>query len=249
MGYKLGVIGGMGPKATSVFMDKVIEKTVANSDQEHIDMLILNHASLPDRTEIILNEQEEMFLEMIKRDFQLLEGTGIENIAIPCNTSHYFFKQLQAMTSIHIINMVEETVKEVYKRYGSKSKVGLLATKGTIHSGVYERSCQDYNIDLYIPPEHIQEQMMDIIYEHVKGALDLDGSHLEKLIKELVLKEGCDSVILACTELSCLPLSSEVAAYTLDAMEVLVERAIQLSGKEVKQSSLTLVQERDRLAK
>ncbi|MBO9596318.1 MAG: aspartate/glutamate racemase family protein, partial [Cohnella sp.] len=139
---RLGIIGGMGSKATAVFMDMLVEHTKAERDQDHIDMVILNHASLPDRTEVIIAGEHDRFLGAVKGDIRLLEHAGVANIAIPCNTSHYFHNQMQAMTDIPIIHMVDETLQEIGRRYEAGSKVGILATNGTLRSGIYKKACE-----------------------------------------------------------------------------------------------------------
>ena len=238
----LGVIGGMGPKATSVFFDKVVESTAADKDQDHIDMVILNHATLPDRTEAILTNREALFLEAVKKDFKLLELAGVANIAIPCNTSHYFYEEMQALTDTPIINMVDETLKSIYLTYGEDTKVGILATKGTISSGIYEKECNKYNMKLHVPTDAVQKQTMDIIY-NIKGDVAIDPGSLEDLVRDLIFHENCSCVILACTELSCIQISSDVAKYCVDAMNVLVERSIELSGaisKNAKNNAIPL---------
>jgi len=232
--YSLGIIGGMGPKATSVFFDKIIENTEAHKDQDHINMIILNHGTLPDRTTAIFENTGNVFLEDIKKDIKLLEMAGVNNIAIPCNTSHYFYEDLAKLTDMNIINMIEETVKEIYHQYGTDRKVGILATKGTISSGIYETVCKKYNIKLHVPSESVQDQTMKIIYDNVKGNLSQDSSELESLIKDFIEKENCSCVILACTELSCINLGADIKEYCIDALEVLVHRSIELSGKNIK---------------
>ncbi|MGO4539434.1 aspartate/glutamate racemase family protein [Paenibacillus sp. 2TAB19] len=228
----LGVIGGMGPKATSVFFDKVIEHTAADRDQEHINMIILNHVTLPDRTSVILSGQGELFLEAIEKDFKLLELAGAAHIAIPCNTSHYFYDQMQEMTTVPIINMVDETLKAIHAKYGDNSKIGILATTGTINSGVYKAGCESYNMKLHEPNEAIQELVMDIIYNQVKSNLEVDPAVLEGIINELVYQEGCNCVIIACTELSCIPINKQTMEISIDAMQVLVDQSIVRSGKQ-----------------
>ncbi|MFO1446439.1 aspartate/glutamate racemase family protein [Bacillus sp. Bva_UNVM-123] len=229
----LGVIGGMGPLATSVFFERVIENTVANADQDHINMVILNHATLPDRTNVILNKKEDTFLQAIEKDIKLLEHAEVANIAIPCNTSHYFYEQMQAMTNINIINMVEETCKEIQKRFGERSKVAILATTGTVQSGVYAKGCDQYKIQLHVPNEVFQDEVMNTIYS-IKSDLPVDVSVIEGIIRELVTKENCSCVILACTELSCMKLSEDVEKFCIDAMDVLVEKSIKYSGGIIK---------------
>src|SRR5699024_988126 len=123
------------------------------------------HATLPDRTEVILQTKGELFLEAIQDDFTLFEHANVKNIAIPCNTSHYFFEELQKMTNINIINMVQMTIETILTLFGAHSKVAILATDGTINSKVYENECHKYNIIPHIPNETDQQKIMDMIYQ------------------------------------------------------------------------------------
>ncbi|WP_138419093.1 aspartate/glutamate racemase family protein [Aquibacillus sediminis] len=225
----LGVIGGMGPKATSVFFDKVIDYTDADKDQDHINMVILNHATLPDRTKVILNGEETQFLDEIKSDINLLESAGVANIAIPCNTSHYFYDQMQTLTTIPIINMVDETVRYIAETFGINSKVGILATNGTIRTRIYERACNNHQLNLHVPDDQLQNQIMGIIYNDIKSGTGVNITVIEEIINHLISKEACDCVILACTEFSVVSLSEQVNKYCVDAMNILVQESIRRS--------------------
>ncbi|MCH1625909.1 aspartate/glutamate racemase family protein [Ferdinandcohnia quinoae] len=231
----LGVIGGMGPKATSVFFEKIVENTEAHKDQDHINMIILNHATLPDRTTAILTNNDHDFLNVVEHDIKLLEGANVSHIAIPCNTSHYFYDRMQAMTSVPIIHMVDETMKKIYEKYGEHTKIGIMATSGTISSGIYKKTCDKYNMELQIPNQLLQDQIMDIIYNKVKSDLKVEIKEIDEIVFDFI-NNGCSCVILACTELSCIKLSEDVQKYCIDAMDVLVEKSIELSGKKRKQS-------------
>lgn len=230
---KLAIIGGMGPLATKVFYEKTIKNTVASKDQEHIDIIILNHATMPDRTEAILEGRESHFLETIKKDFELLEKTDVSNIAIPCNTSHYFYKQMQEITTINIINMIEKTANHIYNQYGEGSKVAILATDGTISTGIYKDECLIHQLIPYHLDELNQKNVMEIIY-NIKADVDYKPEELEDIITHLVTKEHCSCVILGCTELSSVKLKKEIKQYCVDPLEILVDISIKLSGKESK---------------
>lgn len=230
---KLGVLGGMGPAATSVFFEKVIENTEAAKDQDHIDMVILNHATIPDRTEAILKQKGQEFLKAIKKDFQVLEYAGVSNIAIPCNTSHFYIREMREMTEINIINMIEETVKFIRGKFGVGAKVGILATNGTIDSGIYQHGCEEYGLAPAIPAISQQQKVMRTIYDF-KADKQVNPGEVEAIIDRMVHEEGCSCVILGCTELSCLDLNEEIAAYCVDAMQVLANQSIKLSGKKLK---------------
>lgn len=231
---KLGVLGGMGSKATAVFFEKVISNTHSTNDQDHINMVILNDTNLPDRTKAILEKREQDFLKIVEQDLKIFEYAGVNNIAIPCNTAHYFYDQIQEKTDIHVINMIEETVKEIYNRYGKGAKVGILATTGTINSGIYQKECINYQLIPYVPTEEVKQIVMDVIYKDVKRDLNLDGSKIEAIVQQLIIKENCQCVILACTELSCLHLKEHVSKFCIDAMDVLIKTAIEKCGKRVK---------------
>ncbi|MBM7567483.1 aspartate racemase [Paenibacillus sacheonensis] len=219
----------MGPKATSVFIDQIIDGTAADSDQDHIDMVILNHASIPDRTQVILENTGELFLREIEKDIRLLEYAEVANIAMPCNTAHYYINEMQAMTTIPIIDMVEETMRAIVDTFGSGGKVGILATNGTLRSGIYSESARRYGLIPHEPDMDVQQQVMNIIYRDIKRGITSDPAELEGIIHDMVNKEGCSCAIIACTELSIIKLSEEARRFSIDAMDVLVQKSIELS--------------------
>ena len=225
---RLGVIGGMGPEATSYFYDQVIAHTAAERDQDHLDMVILSHASMPDRTRAILTGEQDELLAAMRADADALEGLGCANIAIPCNTSHYFYDTIQSYTSVPIIHMPREAVREAVAVRGAR-RVGVMATDGTIRTGVYARECEALGVEAVVPSPERQADVMSIIYDDVKAGRRADPAMLERVVDELVGR-GCDAVILACTELSIVRRDNGVPGVCLDAMDVLVRESVVRSG-------------------
>ena len=225
--YKLGVIGGMGPLATVSFYERVVLNTAAKCDNEHIDMVVLSHASMPDRTKCIIENRGGEFLEVIKKDFKILEDIGVEAVAIPCNTSHYFFNEFKKFTGLRIINMIEETILEVKKR--GIEKVAVFGTLGTLNSKVYEKYANQHGLLVKEVSPEDKQAVMDIIYD-IKETNALDGRRFVD-----ILSRYCDDEtvgIIACTELSLLDIPRDIN--TIDALDVLVKRSIELSGAKVK---------------
>lgn len=196
----LGVIGGMGPLATAVFFKKVIDLTPAGSDQEHIPAVILNDVLIPDRTKHILNPSEPSPLPRMLEDVRKLELCGADCIAIPCNTSHYFYDEVSAAASVPVISILDSTLEAVCAD-GTKHKTAVLGTYGTLKSGVYKKAAQKYGVEIITPDEGICAAVMEMIYEQVKTGKTVDTEAFLTLIDK-VMKSGCDSVILGCTELS-----------------------------------------------
>jgi len=225
--YKLGVIGGMGPLATVSFYERVVLNTAAKCDNEHIDMVVLSHASMPDRTKCIIENKGGEFLEVIKKDFKILEDIGVEAVAIPCNTSHYFFDEFKKFTGLRIINMIEETILEVKKR--GIEKIAVFGTLGTLNSKVYEKYANQHGLLVKEVSPEDKQAVMDIIYD-IKETNCLDGRRFVD-----ILSRYCDDEtvgIIACTELSLLDIPKDIN--TIDALDVLVKRSIELSGAVVK---------------
>ena len=229
----LGIIGGMGPLASQLFYRMIIEKTDAHCDQEHLNLILLNHATMPDRTTAIKSgDVEELYLKLF-HDAKFLEAGGADYIAIPCNTSHTLVERLQKNLKIPIINMIEESIMSIYCRYGENFKLGILATDGTIATKLYQEECKKRGIIPVIPTPKTQEKVMRIIYDGIKDGNPIDMEDFYDIDKEMK-EAGCKAVIMACTELSCFKEMNNLSDYYVDAMEVLAERSIVLCGKKLK---------------
>ncbi len=159
----VGVLGGLGPMATVYFYDMVVEMTEAKRDQDHLDMIIMNRATTPDRTAYILGSSDDSPLDYIVRDAKRLEAAGADFLVLTCNTAHYFYNAIVEGLGIPLINMIEETVVHAKKK-GHK-KIGILATTGNINTGLYQDMCVKHSMDYYVPSQPVQEMVMNIIYD------------------------------------------------------------------------------------
>jgi len=230
----LGVIGGMGPLATQLFYKMIIETTDAKCDQEHVDMFIINHATMIDRTKAILSGQSDELFQLLLKDARMLESNGATSIAIPCNTSHVLVDRIQGSIGIPIINMVRETAIYLSKKFDCHDlKIGVLATDGTINMGLYQKELEKLGITAVIPSTDKQKLVMKIIYEGVKNGGEIDFNDFSKIQEEMV-EQNCQGAILACTELSCFKLEYNLPDYYIDAMRVLVEKSILSCGRKIK---------------
>lgn len=231
---QMGILGGMGPLATSFFFDRIVRHTEAACDQDHIDICILNRASMPDRTKEIEEGTGEHFVKLAVDDCRKMETMGVQYIAIPCNTSHYFYDEIQEQIQATLIHMVRETVMEAKRQCPDMQKLGIMATNGTVMADVYGRECRKLGIEAVYPSEKMQKNVMHIIYEEVKKGKRGEPDRFYRVVGEL-MEQGCERVVLACTELSYFKQYYELPEYIIDAMDVLVRRVIELAGKEYKE--------------
>ena len=226
---KLGILGGMGPQATQVFYQFVLDRTDAARDQDHLPTLILSDTKMPDRTAAILGGEEdrERVFQRLLTDARLLESAGCTAIAVPCNTSHFFLDRVQEQIGIPILHMIRETAK-VLAGQGLK-RPGILATDGTIQTGLYQKEFAAFGIETVTPRPQVQKLVMSIIYDEIKQG---ERGSREKFaqIDRAIRAAGCDCAILACTELSVFATYHALPPFYLDAMMVMAERAVVQCG-------------------
>lgn len=226
---KLGIIGGLGPAASAFFYQRITDHTEASCDQEHIDLILLSHATLPDRTACIESGDDQEIIRLLREDVKTLEALGAANIAIPCNTSHFFLKKVQEVSSVPIINMIYESVQTAIHTYPNVKRIGIMATDGTIDTGLYHKECEAVDVIPISPSPERQKDVMSLIYDDIKSGKEADVSKFERVMQEFRDRE-CDVVILACTELSVYAETHELPDICLDAMDVLVRKSIECSG-------------------
>ena len=163
---RLGILGGMGPQATQDFYQRILDRTDASCDQEHLPTLIWSDTSMPDRTAAILGGDVEGCYRRLLDGARLLERGGCTALAIPCNTSHYFADRLQGDIAIPLIHMPRETVAALAA--DGKKRAGILATDGTVQTGIYQRECAARGMEGVTPPADVQKLVMSIIYDEIK---------------------------------------------------------------------------------
>ena len=234
----LGVIGGLGPMATAYFMELVTDMTDAATDQEHLKMLIYSAPSIPDRTRYILDNTSENPLPEMLRIGNILAQQGAQCIAIPCVTAHYFFEKLESGIPVPVINGVRETALHL-KNHGI-TKVGIMATDGTIQSRVFHRELEKCSIEVVVPSKERQEYVMSLIFDDIKAGKAPDMEKFAAVAIELQ-ENGAQAIILGCTELSLIKRDHTIGAGFLDAMEVLAQQSILQCDKPLKEKYRSLI--------
>ncbi len=230
----LGILGGLGPLATVYFMDLIVKLTNADKDQDHISMVVFNHAAIPDRTDFILDSTKPNPLPMMIEDAKKLEKSGADYVVMPCNTAHFFYEQIQRNISVPMLNIIEETVRYAVENISGIKKLGILATKGTITAGAYQQMCEKYGIDWAVPTLADEQSLMNIIYNQVKAGKDININEFVRIINNMKA-DGCDAVVLGCTELSVINKDFALNRNdVIDSLEVLAKKSIILCGKKVK---------------
>ena len=228
---RLGVIGGLGPMATAYYLELVIRMTDAKCDQEHPEIIILNIPSIPDRTAFILDKSQEDPLGPRVELGKQLKSLGATVVATPCITAHYFHEALQDGIGLPVIHAIRATA-ELLRGSGVR-KVGLMATDGTVQSGIFQRQVEACGMEIVLPSQEGQKGVMTLIYDQVKAGLEPDMSLFGSIRDELFCN-GAQVIVLGCTELSLLKKDYDLGTGILDALEVLAKESVLACGKAVK---------------
>jgi len=211
----IGILGGMGTQAGLDFCNKLAVLNRGKIDQEYPLFILYNKSNIPGRPESIGSQTKNLsnkstnktskakynkVLKSLLRGCKLLEKNKCKFIVIPCNTAHYWFDDLQNKINIPIINMPKEVFKFTKKKCRKNSKVGLLATEGTLKTGVYKKFFEkDYQ--LIEPSEKIQKLSVNKAIKLVKmGNVKAAAKAIKPAIDSLI-KMKCKKIILGCTEL------------------------------------------------
>ncbi|GAA4624857.1 aspartate/glutamate racemase family protein [Cellulomonas oligotrophica] len=234
MSDEVGVIGGVGPAATVCFLDLVVRHTAAGRDQDHVNLVVLQHAAIPDRTAYILGESSDDPGPVMAADARRLEGLGVQFVVVPCNTAHHFTQEVAAAVRIPVLSIVDETVDEVARRIGTGT-VGLLATSGTLAAQVYQHAAAARGLATVQPDEDDQRTVMRVIYDQVKAGLPADVDALLAVADRLRAR-GADAVVLGCTELSVVAAEHDLLGdrTLVDSLDVLARRTVVRAGRPLR---------------
>ncbi|QBP18702.1 aspartate/glutamate racemase family protein [Acetilactobacillus jinshanensis] len=229
------ILGGMGTEATESYIHLLNLRTPAHSDQDYLNYILVNHATIPDRTSYIMDHSKPNPLPALLDDVRQQNLLHPEFYALPCNTAHYFYKQISDAANAPVLHMPKEAVAEISKRYPNAKRVGLIATQGTLADHIYDADIKNHGYQLVLPDKHVEAETMHLIYHDVKANNDADPKLYHHILAEMVNQFHCDVIILGCTELS---LAQERAGNhrypVIDAQAVLVDHSIQLAEKDQK---------------
>ena len=211
----IGILGGMGTQAGLDFCNKLAVLNRGKIDQEYPLFLLYNKSNIPGRPESIGSQTKnlsnrstnkkskikyERVLKSLLKGCKLLEKNKCKFIVIPCNTAHYWYDDLRKKIHIPIINMPKEVFKFTKKKCKKNSKVGLLATEGTLKTGVYKKFF-DKDYQLIEPSQQIQKLSVNKAIKLVKmGNVKAAAKAIKPGIDSLI-KMKCKKIILGCTEL------------------------------------------------
>lgn len=198
-GKTIGILGGMGPEATVRLFDYIVKLTPAKQDQDHLKIYILNNPQIPDRTAAIFGIGESP-LQALQEGINSLISNGVQIIAIPCVSAHYFFDKIVA-TNVILLNIIEKAIFHLVKFHPKVKTVGIIGTDLTVSTKLFDKYLNNYNISTLYPNRQVQQShVMESIYEIKAGKYNTARDKLSIAMDQLI-DEGAEAIIAGCTEI------------------------------------------------
>ena len=211
----IGILGGMGTQAGLDFCNKLATQYRGKIDQDYPLFYLYNKSNIPGRPESIgkttgvLSDKSknisskrkyEKVLKSLVDGCKKLEKSKCKFIVIPCNTAHYWYQDLQKKIKIPIINMPKEVFNHTKKNCKKNSKIGLLATEGTLKTKVYDKIFNN-DYELFFPNNDLQKRCVNKAIKYVKMGKVKQASKVIQPAINFLIKNKCKRIILGCTEL------------------------------------------------
>lgn len=177
----IGILGGMGPAATADFYSKLVALTPGSTDQEHPKVVIWADPTVPDRT-LALTENGPDPTPWLIRGARVLRESGATTLAIPCNTAHAFLPAISSQLGLPVVHMIDEVARHIRTLSPAVTSVGLLATTGTVRTGLYQQWLSEYSIDVLVPGPAIQDELVMPAIRAIKSG-NVGDETTDKLVR------------------------------------------------------------------
>jgi len=222
----VGIIGGFGPETTAKFLMLLISLWQKKNKNNRPEILLWN-APVDNKIEqefILTGKNASKLLPLLLTGARKLENGRADFLVLPCNSLHIFMENIRESVGIPVLNIVEETTKFVARK--KINQIGLLGTKATIESGMFNSHFRKLNISVSVPEAGDQTNLNGVIHNLVMGKKShKDSKHITHITKKMA-RDGVRNIVLACTDLQLLPLKQK-RVNLIDTLEILAKATVE----------------------
>jgi aspartate racemase len=228
----IGILGGMGPEATVDCFAKIINRTPAKRDQDHLRVIIDSNPKVPDRTAAIIGAGESP-VPVLVAGCRALQQAGADFIIIPCVSAHFFLDEIQQQIELPILSIFDAVTETIQSGHPQIKTVGLMGTSGTISGGLFQKRLAADSIDTIVPDETHQSKVMAAIYDIKNSQPDRSKA---QIIADLVaaaeslISRGARGIVAGCTEIPLALKQTHVSVPYFDALAILARAAVVKAG-------------------
>jgi aspartate racemase len=218
----VGVIGGMGPEATVDFLRRLVVRTPARDDADHLHVLVDNNPKIPSRIAALIDGTGEDPTPVLCQMARGLEAQGADFLVMPCNTVHYYLPAIARAVGIPLLDMVQLSIGKIA---GGPRRIGLLASPAVRRVGLYKARMEQAGLNAIFPDASHEERLLGVIKIVKTGKQGAEEQKDYVAVAEHLRQAGADALLVACTELSVLT-PPDMGCPVVDSLDVLVEATI-----------------------
>ncbi len=217
---RVGILGGMGPEATVLLMQRIIAAARARADADHIPLIVDQNPQVPSRIRHLIDGTGDDPGPVLAAMAVRLQVAGAEALAMPCNTAHHYAPAIRAAVSVPFLDMVALSVAHATTLAGRNGRVGILASPAVRKVGLFDASCASAGV---IPVYAADEDAMLATIRSIKaqGATPAAQDALRRASKALE-SQGATVQMIACTEFSLIAEAAAPGVTSFDALDLLV---------------------------
>lgn len=224
-GLTVGVIGGMGPAATTQFIARVQALTPARRDQDHLRLLVDCNPQVPDRNAAATAGGPSP-AEVLAGMARGLQSAGAQMLAMPCNAAHAYAADIAGAVSIPFLNLIEAVADEAVS-LAQGGAVGLLAADACLEAGLYQGAFARRGADLLAPSGKAEAAFMALLYRIKSGDLGAETQvSMADLAQDLIAR-GAAVVVAGCTEVPLVLRAADIPVPLADSIEILAARTVE----------------------
>lgn len=226
------ILGGMGTIATESLARQLNHRIKITKDQDYLNYVLVNDAQVPDRTAYIKDHTQPNFFLNLREDVLQQAQLKPDFFIMPCNTAHYFYDDLAALTDVPFLHMMRIAVHRFVQDYPDETKIGLIATEGSIYDHLYVDELAKVGRKAELGGPEIQPLVTELIYDNIKQKGVVDAELYHRILRKMHDEYGCEVILLGCTELSLAQEKAPDHPYNIiDPQSIIADVAIELELK------------------
>ena len=229
----------MGPEATAYFFSLIIKHTAATRDQDHIPVLIYNLPQIPERTPAILGKGPSP-VPLLRKGVRTLARAGADFIVVPCVSAHAFLPQIRRASPVPILSLVEEALVNAEKANPRLKRAGLLASTGTVRSGLFAKTFSKAGIEIITPKDEEQSRVMEAVFGKRGVKAGFTKGRPRRLVLDIarrLVRRGAGAIIAGCTEIPLVLVDEDITVPLIEPMRAAARASILKAGHRLKPES------------
>ncbi|MDE3080877.1 MAG: aspartate/glutamate racemase family protein [Paracoccaceae bacterium] len=224
---RVGILGGMGPEATVLILQRLIAAVPARDDADHIPLIVDQNPQVPSRIKRLIEGTGDDPAPVLAAMARRLVAAGAEALAMPCNTAHHYAPDIRAAVGVPFLDMVALSAAHAARIAKGARRVGILASPAVRKVKLFDAALAAQGLEAAYPRD---EAALLSAIRTIKAAGPTDAARATlRAASEDLLAQGARVQMIACTEFSLIAGSVATDAESFDTLDRLVSAIVEFA--------------------